>query len=58
MVIGIGGSYLGAKAVIEACKHSFDQLLSKRKAPLILFAGQNLSQDYLSDLLEVIDDKN
>jgi len=47
-----------AKAVIEACNHSFDQLLSKREAPLILFAGQNLSQDYLSDLLEVIDDKN
>ena len=58
VVIGIGGSYLGAKAVIEACNHSFDQLLSKRETPLIIFAGQNLSQDYLSDLLEVIDDKN
>ncbi len=58
VVIGIGGSYLGAKAVIEALNHSFDQLLTTRKAPLILFAGQNLSQDYLSDLLEVIDDKN
>ena len=58
VVIGIGGSYLGAKAVIEACNHSFDQLLSKREVPLILSAGQNLSQDYLSDLLDVIDDKN
>ena len=57
VVIGIGGSYLGAKAVIEACNHSFNQLLSKKKVPLILFAGQNLSQDYLSDLLEVIEDK-
>lgn len=58
VVIGIGGSYLGAKAVIEALNHSFDQLLTTRNVPLILFAGQNLSQDYLSDLLEVIDDKN
>ncbi len=58
VVVGIGGSYLGAKAVIEALNHSFDQLLTTRKAPLIMFAGQNLSQDYLSDLLEVIDDKN
>ena len=58
VVIGIGGSYLGAKAIIEACNHTFDQLLSKRETPLIIFAGHNLSQDYLSDLLEVIDDKN
>jgi len=58
VVVGIGGSYLGAKAVIEALNHSFDQLLTTRKAPLIMFAGQNLSQDYLADLLEVIDNKN
>ncbi len=58
VVVGIGGSYLGAKAIIEALNHSFYQLLTTRKAPLIMFAGQNLSQDYLADLLEVIDDKN
>lgn len=58
VVIGIGGSYLGAKAVIEALDHNFGQLLQTGKDPLILFAGQNLSQDYLADLLEVIDDKN
>ena len=58
VVVGIGGSYLGAKAIIEALNHSFDQLLTTRKAPLIMFAGQNLSQDYLSDLLEVIENKN
>jgi len=58
VVIGIGGSYLGAKAIIEALNHSFDQLLTSRKAPLIIFAGQNLDQDYFSDLLEVIDDKD
>ena len=58
VVVGIGGSYLGAKAIIEALNHSFDQLLTTRKVPLMMFAGQNLSQDYLSDLLEVIDDKN
>lgn len=58
VIIGIGGSYLGAKAVIEALDHNFGQLLQTGKDPLILFAGQNLSQDYLADLLEVIDDKN
>lgn len=57
VIVGIGGSYLGAKAVIEACNHSFDHLLPKRKSPLILFAGQNISQDYLSELLEIIEER-
>lgn len=57
VVIGIGGSYLGARAVIEALKHHFDQLLPDRfgEKPVILYAGQNLSEDYLSDLLDVLD---
>jgi len=57
VVIGIGGSYLGARAVIEALKHQFDQLLPSKKSnhPIILYAGQNLSEDYLSSLLEVLD---
>lgn len=60
VVVGIGGSYLGARAVIEALGHSFSALLNKqeRKAPLVLFAGQNISPDYLNDLLEVLKDKS
>ncbi len=57
VVIGIGGSYLGAKAVIEALSHSFAPLL-KFKHHEILFAGQNICEDYLSDLLEILDDRN
>jgi glucose-6-phosphate isomerase len=57
VVIGIGGSYLGAKAVIEALSHSFSPFL-KSKHHEILFAGQNICEDYLSDLLEILDGKN
>ena len=60
IVIGIGGSYLGAKAVIEALSHSFHLMLKKekRKNPIVLFAGNNISSDYLTDLLEIIDGKD
>lgn len=60
VVIGIGGSYLGARAVIEALKNNFDFLLShnNRKKPLILYAGQNISEDYLYDLLNILDEKD
>lgn len=60
VVIGIGGSYLGSRAVIEALKHNFDFLLpaDKQKKPIILYAGQNLSEEYLADLIEVLDDKS
>ncbi len=51
IVIGIGGSYLGARAVIEALSHTFN---SKK----VLFAGNNLSSDYICELLEYVDDKN
>lgn len=56
VVIGIGGSYLGARAVIEALKHNFDFALThdERQKPLVLYAGQNLSEDYLVDLLDVL----
>ncbi len=57
VIIGIGGSYLGAKAVIEALSHSFSSL-SKVKHHEILFAGQNICEDYMSDLLEVLDGRN
>ncbi|MDR1056232.1 MAG: glucose-6-phosphate isomerase [Prevotellaceae bacterium] len=54
IVIGIGGSYLGAKAVIDALSNSFDPLLHNRKNPLVVFAGHQLSEDYLFELLEML----
>jgi glucose-6-phosphate isomerase len=60
VVIGIGGSYLGARAVVEGLSHAFPSLLSpdRSKAPLIFFAGQNLSGSYLEELLEVLEDRS
>jgi len=60
IVIGIGGSYLGARAVIDALSNNFNSLLSKkeRKAPLILFAGENISEDYHAELLGVLNDQD
>jgi glucose-6-phosphate isomerase len=57
LVVGIGGSYLGARAVIEALKNNFDMLLARdeRRKPLIIYVGQNLSGDYLTDLLDLLD---
>jgi len=57
IVIGIGGSYLGAKAALEMLGHNFSALLSKEKrnAPLVLFAGNSISSTYLCDLMEAID---
>lgn len=57
VIIGIGGSYLGSKAVIEALSHSFS-FLQKKKHHDILFAGQNICEDYLADLLDILDDRN
>ena len=51
IVIGIGGSYLGAKAVLEALSEPFGYLRHKRNAPHVVFAGQNISEDYLHNLL-------
>jgi glucose-6-phosphate isomerase len=57
VVVGIGGSYLGARAVIEALSNHFALLKSKRENPVILYAGQNISEDYLNNLLEILDEK-
>jgi glucose-6-phosphate isomerase len=57
IVIGIGGSYLGARAVIEALSHSFSPLL-KNKHHDVIFAGQNICEDYLSELIELLDGRN
>ena len=60
VVIGIGGSYLGARAVIEGLTNTFYNYLpdKNRKAPRIFFAGNNMSPDYISDLLECIGKKD
>jgi len=57
--IGIGGSYLGAKAAIEFSRHSFSNQLvpAKRIGPEIYFAGHNISSDYLSDLMDIMEDR-
>ncbi|MGM9861884.1 MAG: glucose-6-phosphate isomerase [Muribaculaceae bacterium] len=56
IAIGIGGSYLGAKAVIEALSDSF-AAYKKAEGPQILFAGQNIGEDYLYELQEYLRDK-
>ena len=60
IVIGIGGSYLGARAVIELLGHSFASAASKklRKSPMILFCGNSISATYLADMMEIIEGKN
>jgi glucose-6-phosphate isomerase len=56
VVIGIGGSYLGARAVIEALQNHFAPLTNDK--PLIVYAGHNMSEDYLHDLMAVLDKKD
>jgi len=58
VVIGIGGSYLGARAVIEALSHHFGSMIGKNNFPQIIYAGHNISEDYMSDLLELLDQKD
>ena len=58
VVIGIGGSYLGSKAVIDALSDSFASIKGSFEAPLIVFAGQNISEDYLFELRDLLDSKD
>ena len=60
VVIGIGGSYLGAKAAIDFLNHSFYNLLDnkERKAPQVFFAGNSISSSYLADLIHIIGDRD
>lgn len=60
IVIGIGGSYLGARAVIECLTSSFSNMLSKEKrgVPLVLYAGNNISPNYLNEIIEAIEGKD
>ncbi|QLQ21558.1 MAG: glucose-6-phosphate isomerase [Paracoccaceae bacterium] len=59
VVVGIGGSYLGARAAIEMLQHSFFNVLSKeeRKAPQVFYAGHNISSTYMRELLQVLEGK-
>jgi len=57
VVAGIGGSYLGARAVIEALSNSFGWLIQDQKNPTILFAGNNIGEDYLFELTEYLKTK-
>ena len=57
VVAGIGGSYLGARAVIEALGNSFAWLIKDQKNPTILFAGNNIGEDYLSEMTEYLKGK-
>lgn len=57
VVIGIGGSYLGARAVIDALSNSFDWLQTERKSPIVVYAGQNIGEDYLYELQELLKSK-
>ena len=60
LVIGIGGSYLGARAVIAALTSTFSsmQTESQRKVPQVLYVGNNLSPNYINDLIEILDGKD
>lgn len=60
LVIGIGGSYLGARAAIEFLGHSFANVVSKdiRKAPEVYFVGNSISSTYIHDLIEVVGDRD
>ena len=60
LVIGIGGSYLGARAAIEMLNHSFYNALSKeqRKTPQVIFVGNNISSTYMKDLFDLLEGKD
>ncbi len=60
VVIGIGGSYLGARSAIEMLSHSFYNMIDKdkRKAPQIVYAGNSISSTYIAELLEAVEGKD
>ena len=58
VVIGIGGSYLGAKCAIEALSHSFARELRKSGTPDVVFAGNNLSEEYTAELIDLMKERN
>ncbi|MFA5973018.1 MAG: glucose-6-phosphate isomerase [Lentimicrobiaceae bacterium] len=57
VVVGIGGSYLGARAIIEALSSPFSSFYTDNNNPVVIYAGQNISQDYHAELLQLLDKK-
>ena len=57
IVAGIGGSYLGARAVIESLSNTFEWLKAEKENPVIIYAGNNIGEDYLAELTEFLQDK-
>lgn len=58
VVVGIGGSYLGAKAIIDALSNNFIWMKPQAGSPQIVFAGQNIGEDYLTELLAILETKS
>ena len=58
VVVGIGGSYLGARAVIESLSHHFSALINKAGNTQIVYAGHNMSEEYMVELLDLLDTKD
>ena len=58
IAIGIGGSYLGAKCVIEALSHNFARDLKRKDAAQVIFAGNNMSEEYLAELMDLAAERN
>ena len=58
LVIGIGGSYLGARAAIDMLTHDFKHLLPNKKSPEVIFVGHNMSATYISNLIEALEGKD
>ena len=58
IVIGIGGSYLGARCAIEALSHNFAKQLRTKNAPEVVFAGNNLSEEYVAELMDLAAERN
>ncbi len=58
VVIGIGGSYLGARCAVEALSHNFAKQLSRHDNPEVVFAGNNLSEEYVAELMDLVAERN
>ena len=58
VTVGIGGSYLGARCAIEALSHNFASRLARKDAPEVVFAGNNLSEEYIADLMDLVAERN
>lgn len=58
VAVGIGGSYLGSRAVIDALSNSFNWLQKDRKDPVVIFAGNNIGEDYIVEMLDYLKDKS